>query len=204
MVDLQDKPDDFVALYRTAISDPTGRGVVPMLECDGDTVLAESMVILDYLEDVSPSQLTAEQRARARLFATLFPGRLSSLGILRTEPGSSDELTAVKKLRGDLRAMDQFLDDTPGEGPFLFGAEFSYAEAAAAPFAQRMAIVLPGVRPAHDPRAWIAEDGLSRLSDWLDAVCDRPSCTDTLPPAAELVTSYSKMVERMKAAQASK
>ena len=28
VVDLQDKPDEFVALYRTAISDPNGRGVV--------------------------------------------------------------------------------------------------------------------------------------------------------------------------------
>lgn len=200
MVDLQDKPDDFVSLYRTAISDPNGRGVVPMLECnDGNTVLAESMVILDYLDDISPTSHTAEQKARSRLFAALFPGRLSSFGILKTEPGSDEEAAAVEKLRADLKAMDSFLVDTPNDGPFLFGEEFSYAEAAAAPFAQRLAIVLPGVRPNLQPKVWMEEDGLDRLARWMGAVCERPSCVESLPPPDELVESFSKMVEKMKA-----
>jgi glutathione S-transferase len=202
VVDLQDKPEDFVALYRTAISDPNGRGVVPMIECDdGSTVLAESMVLLDYLDDLHPPSLTLEQRARARLFATLFPGRLSSFGILKCEPGSSEEAAAVEKLRADLKAMDNFLAET-GPGPFLYGEEFSCAEAAAAPFAQRLIHVLPGVRPELDPKAWMANDGLGRLAGWMQAVCERESCVESLPPPAELVESFSKMVERMKAAAA--
>lgn len=200
VVDLQDKPEDFVALYRTAISDPNGRGVVPMLECnDGSTVLAESMVVLDYLDDIHPTSLTPEQRARARLFAALFPGRLSSFGILKCDPGSSEEAAAIEKLRADLKAMNNFLTET-GPGPFLFGDEFSYAEAAAAPFAQRLIHVLPGVRPELDPKAWMADDGLGRLADWMEAVCERESCVESLPPPAELVESFGKMVQRMKAA----
>lgn len=200
VVDLQDKPDDFVALYRTAMSDPNGRGVVPMLECnDGSTVLAESMVLLDYLDDIQPPSLTPEQRARARLFATIFPGRLGSFGILKCDPDSSDESAAVEKLRADLKAMDQFLAET-GPGPFLFGTDFSYAEAAAAPFAQRLIHVLPGIRPKLDPKVWMADDGLLRLATWMEAVCERESCVESLPPPAELVESFSKMVERMKAA----
>lgn len=171
-----------------------------MLECsDGRTILAESMVVLDYLDDVHPPSLTPEQRARARLFATLFPARLSSFGILKSEAGSSDEAEAVNKLRSDLKAMDRFLSDT-GSGPFLFGDEFSYAEAATAPFAQRLIYVLPGIRPELDPKAWMSDDGLDRLARWMEAVCERESCVESLPPPEEVVESYAKMVERMKAA----
>ena len=210
VIDLQAKPDDFISLYKSAVADPKLSAKVPLLEAnDGKAVIAESMVILDYLEDLSPaSQFTAEQKARMRLFANLFPGRLSSFGILKAEPGSEEETAAVDKLREDLRAMDAFLAETTTDsagGPFLFGSDFSYAEAAAAPFAQRLAIILPnlrpaveGGRPALDPKAWMAEDSLTRLSDWMDAVCARPSCVDSLPPPDELCASYSAMVERMK------
>ena len=192
------------------MADPKLSAKVPLLEAsDGKAVIAESMVILDYLEDLSPaSQFTAEQKARMRLFANLFPGRLSSFGILKTEPGSEEETAAVEKLREDLRAMDAFLTETPTDsagGPFLFGSDFTYAESAAAPFAQRLAIILPslrpavdGGRPALDPKAWMAEDSLTRLSGWMEAVCERPSCVDSLPPPDELCASYSAMVERMK------
>jgi len=199
LIDLQNKPDDFVSLHRTAISDPNGRGVVPVLECDdGNTVLAESIVILEYLDDLSPGiETSAEQRARARLFATLFGGRLSSMPILKEELGSEGEAKAVERLRTDLRAMDAFLSAT-GPGPFLF-SEFGYAEAAVAPFAQRLAIVLPGVRPQLSVRAWMEEDQLDRLCGWMDAVCSRSSCVDTLPPPDELVERMQAMAERMKA-----
>jgi len=202
VVDLQNKPEDFVALHRSAISDPNGRGVVPVLECnDGSTVLTESMVLLDYLDDIHPPSLTPEQRARARLFATLFPGRLSSLAILKCDPGSSEEAAAIEKQRTDLQAMDKFLAET-GPGPFLFGDDFSYAEAAAAPFAQRLIHVLPGLRPDLDPKVWMADDGLGRLAGWMEAVCGRESCVESLPPPAELVENFGKRVEKMKAAAA--
>jgi len=203
-VDLQDKPADFVALHRRAMSDPTARGVVPVLEGDDGFALAESMVILDYLEDIVPMEgHTAEQRARMRLFAALFPGRLSSFPILKTEPGSSEEATAVDKLRADLRAMNTFLEET-GPGPFLFGEAFSYAECAAAPFAQRLSIVLPGLRPELSLKAWVHEDGLHRLGTWIESVCARPSCVESLPPPQELCESYGAMVERMKGMAAMK
>lgn len=199
IVDLQDKPDEFVEVHRKALSNPNARGVVPVLEGEGGFVLAESMVILDYLEELAPADgMTAEQRARMRLFAALFPGRLSSFPILKTDPGSDAEAAAVSKLRDDLRAMNAFLQET-GPGPFLFGEAFSYAEFAAAPFAQRLSIVLPGLRPALSLKAWMEEDGLERLVKWMDAVCAQPSCVETLPPPQELCTNYGAMIERMKA-----
>jgi len=199
IVDLQDKPADFVAMHRKAMSDPGARGVVPVLEGDDGFVLAESMVILDYLEELAPvAGQTAEQRARARLFAALFPGRLSSFPILKADSGSDEEAAAVAKLRADLRAMNTFLLESGGAGPFLLGEAFSYAECAAAPFAQRLRLVLAGLRPELDVSAWVEEDKLQRLDAWMDAVCARPSCVESLPPPEELVESYGKMVERMK------
>ena len=184
-------------MYKSASGDENLSAKVPLLESD-DGVLIESMVILEYLEDVAPSTLTPAQRARARLFATLFPGRLSSFGILKADAGSDEEATAVEKLRTDLRAMDAFLSASDEAGPYLHGGEFSYAEYAAAPFAQRLAIVLPGLRPALGLDAWW-ESELPRLAKWMEAVCSRPSCVDSLPPAEEMMDSYTKMVERIKA-----
>ena len=43
-------------------------------------------------------------------------------------------------------------------------------------------------------------EGLGRLADWMEAVCERESCVESLPPPAELVESFGKMVERMKTA----
>ena len=198
VVDLQDKPAQFVAIHRKALSDPDARGVVPVLEGDDDFVLAESMVILDYLEDLAPADgQTAEQRARMRLFAALFPGRLSSFPILKADAGSEEESAAVAKLRSDLRLINTFLEET-GPGPFLLGPSFSYAECAVAPFVQRLVVVLPGLRPELDLKAWVREDGLDRLDAWLDAICSRPSCVDSLPPPQEVVKSYGAMIERMK------
>mmetsp|Transcript_30978 Transcript_30978/g.51342 ORF Transcript_30978/g.51342 Transcript_30978/m.51342 type:complete len:192 (+) Transcript_30978:198-773(+) len=185
-------------MHRRAMSDPDARGVVPVLEGDDGFVLAESMVILDYLEDIAPVESqTAEQRGRMRLFAALFPGRLSSFPILKADPGSDEEAAAVAKLRADLRLINTFLLQT-GPGPFLFGDAFSYAECAAAPFVQRLRVVLPGLRPELDLKVWVREDGLDRLDVWMDAVVTRPSCVNSLPPPQEVVESYGAMVERMK------
>ena len=161
------------------------------------------MVILDYLEEIQPTPgCDAAQRARMRLFATLFPSRLSSFGILKADVGSEEEQAAVATLRKTLKAMNDFLVSSSDErGPFLFGEEFSYAESAAAP-AQRLSIVLPGLRPHLNPMKWMEEDGCERLAAWMEAVCSRPSCVDTLPPADEICDSYGKLVERMKAMSA--
>ena len=60
--------------------------------------------------------------------------------------------------------------------------------------------VLPGLRPELEPTRWLADDGLARLSLWVDAVVARPSCVDTLPPTAELTASYQKLLERFQSA----
>ena len=86
-----------------------------------------------------------------------------------------------------------------GDGPFVLGDTFSFAECATAPFAQRLAAVLPGMRPSLDVSKYMATEKLSHVSRWMTAVCERPSCVETLPPKEELQESYERLMERMKA-----
>ena len=107
VIDLQAKPEAFCDLYQQACTDPGMSAKVPLLETD-DGVLIESMVIVEYLEDQSAEQssLTAAQRARARLFATLFPAWMNWVGVLRAEPNSEEEAAAVAKLREGMRCVN--------------------------------------------------------------------------------------------------
>ena len=203
MVDLQAKPDAFVALYASACGDESMSAKVPILQTAQDGVLIESMVILEYLDDLIDSdKYSAAERARARLWATLVPTWLSWFTILRADAGSEEEASAVAKVREGLRAMDKFLSagaEAAADGPYVLGGDFSLAEAATAPFVMRLMNVLPGLRPELDPAVWLADDGLERLERWTRAVCARPSCVETLPPTTELQASYTKLLERFKA-----
>ena len=92
MVDLQAKPDAFVALYASACGDESMSAKVPILQTAQDGVLIESMVILEYLDDLIDSdKYSAAERARARLWATLVPTWLSWFTILRADAGSEEE-----------------------------------------------------------------------------------------------------------------
>ena len=201
MVDLQNKPTNFTQIYAKALAgDESVRAKVPVLEADG-TVLVESLVILEYLQDRWPvADTSPEQRALARLFAERFSSSVKYVPLLRSEPGSDAEREALEGLVGGLKGLDAFLREfSVGDSPFLLDS-FSLAEEACAPFAQRLCTVLPALRPEHDPRALLETHGLPRLAAWFEAVCARPSCTATLMPAEDLVASFAKMLERMKAA----
>ena len=207
VVDLQNKPTNFTDIYATALAgDDSVRAKVPVLEVDDDgksTVLVESMVILEYLQDRWPlgSETTPEQRAMCRLFADRYSSSISYMPLLRAAPGSSEESEALKTLVAGMKSLDSFLREFgDDEGPFLLGSTFSLAEEATAPFAQRLCTVLPGIRPEHDPLVLLSEHGMTRLLAWLEAVCARPSCVETIPPADELVGGFRKMLERMAAA----
>jgi glutathione S-transferase len=211
MVDLMNKPDNFTALYEAACADEKARAKVPILEVgDNGPILVESLVICEYLYDsiagnnAGEKALTAVQKASARLFTTLCAPKLSFIKILTSEPGSEEESKAVQDLRAGLRDINAYLErHGDPTGPFFFGDSFSVlAEAVLAPFVQRLVAVLPGLRPEFDPLAMMEEDGLTRLATWTKAICERESCIDTIAPKSELVSGYSKMLERMKQATA--
>lgn len=211
-MDLQDKPANFTAVYARAVAteDPTlARAKVPVLEHlgEGSPPLVESLVLCEYLEDRWPimAELTAQQRAAVRLFVDKFNGAMSYATLLRAEEGSVAEAEAKEALTAGMQAMDSYLrayaDD---QGPFFLGDRFSLAEEACAPFALRLWHVLPALRPQHSPTQMLAEHKLERLQAWLEAVVERPSVKATAMTPDEMVQSFAKMMERMKAMAAEK
>mmetsp|Transcript_84971 Transcript_84971/g.140680 ORF Transcript_84971/g.140680 Transcript_84971/m.140680 type:complete len:215 (+) Transcript_84971:239-883(+) len=210
MVDLMDKPANFTDLYSAALANERDRAKVPLVEVsEGGPILVESLVIVEYLHDLaadssSEKALNTMQKANARLFTSLCQPKLGFINILKAEADSEEEAKATEELRAGLREMDSYLQQhADPSGPFFFGESFSVlAEAVLSPFVQRLVTVLPGLRPKVNPLTLMEEDGLSRLATWTQAVVKRESCVSTIPPAEDLVTGYSKLLERMKQAPA--
>lgn len=148
---------------------PTGR--VPALEVDG-TVIPESTVIFEYLEDrfPEPSLRPAEvlDRARARLLA-----RCADLYVLpplqalfgQRDPATRDAKVVEEKL-GEVRAAYDLVEGFLVPGPYAVGAKLSIADCTLFPisfFATRLLPLLGDKDP-------LAER--PKLSAWWGAVLE--------------------------------
>ena len=81
LIDLQNKPDDFLNLYSRANPIPNARAKVPVLEVvsedesERNVVITESLVVADYVAESFPDAglipATSEGRATMRLFSEL-------------------------------------------------------------------------------------------------------------------------------------
>ena len=113
-------------------------GKMPALQLDDGTVIPESEIILEYLEDAFPGAplrpASAEDRARARLISRMIdlylmvPG-LSLFG--QMNPATRDQAAvdaAVAKIRDSLAHIEAFM----GPGPFAIAADFTTADCALA------------------------------------------------------------------------
>jgi len=224
-VDLQDKPQDFVDLYRRSNPLPGARAKVPLLhvvesEAGGskpaESVLCESLIVAEFVAErfgggggqdggsglggLLPPVLV--DRARSRLFTELCGSAFSYFPLLRAK---GDKLeTSLETYKEGLIGVDAFLAEVgDDEGPFLLGRRFSLAECSAAPFLQRACTILPefmgsGGRPVH-PIEVCDELGLVRLRRWIEAVLERPSVESTGVPKDEMIRSTQKMLERFAA-----
>ena len=89
-VDLQNKSDEFLELYKKANPLPGARAKVPLLQVGDDTFLCESMVVTEYIAEVYSSPLLPEaskDRARMRLFVELCGSTFSYFPLLRAKQG---------------------------------------------------------------------------------------------------------------------
>jgi len=206
-VDLQDKPDNFTAVYAKAVATDNpalARAKVPVLEHLDESAppLVESLVLCEYLEDRWPqmAEQSAEQRAAVRLFVDKFSSAISYVALLRAEEGSEAEAEAKQALQAGMASMDAFLVAyADSAGPFFLGDRFSLAEEACAPFALRFWHVLPAMKPQCDPKVMLDELQLPRLQAWLEAVVERPSVKATAMAPDAMVSSYAAMMARMRA-----
>ncbi len=140
-------------------------GKMPAMDIDGRG-LAESMVLLDYLEDAYPNPAllppSAFERAQSRLLGRIVDLYVTPQGrayFTNMNPATrkADEVAAgTEAYRKSLAQLEHFM----GRGPYAVGDKLGYADIAMLPCLQMMALVA-GACGVVDPY-----DGLPRLADW--------------------------------------
>jgi len=123
-IDLSNKPDWFLKLS------PLGK--VPLLLVDNETVLFESAVIAEYINDITGGDLLASDalaRSRQRAWIEFASTTIGSIGKLYT----ARDKDAFDSARAALSDKWQTLEDNLGDGPYFSGENFSLVDAAFAP-----------------------------------------------------------------------
>jgi glutathione S-transferase len=161
VVDLSKKPDWFKAMS------PLGK--VPLLVVDDDTVLFESAVICEYLEETQPGpRLHPEdpaERARHRAWVEFASATLNVIAGLY---GAGDEAGYQAKI-ADLAAKMAWLEGALGGGPYFAGERFSLVDAAFGPvfrYFDTFETVLPPLG---------VFDTTPKVRVWRQALAARPS-----------------------------
>lgn len=174
-IDLKSKPNWFLELY------PAGSVPVFVIKEheheDKPTVLYESLVLIDFVEDFwgerGPSLLprSASERAAARIVISRFDSKLVPLyyGLLR-----SPDKAAAKTAAADLRKELAWLQDRmKGDGPFFLGQEFTSVDAAILPWLLRDFVI-------QHYRGYDLFSGLDRLRTYVDGVRKESVVMDTM------------------------
>ncbi len=128
-IDVYDPPEWFLKLS------PTGK--VPILQVEG-TVLFESAVISEYLDEVYPPALhpanpihKAQNRAWMEFTSPMYMSTFHLM--MATDKETAD--TAIEELNKNLAGLDKAMENTP----WFNGADFSLMDISAAPLFTRLA-----------------------------------------------------------------
>ena len=206
LVDLQNKSEEFLDLYKRANPLENARAKVPLLQVGDDFWICESLVVSEYIAETHPGSSLLpnrpEDRAIMRLFYELCASTFSSyFPILRAD----DKKSALTTFQEGLVNANSFLAHHQQNcGPFLFGSQFSLAECNLAPFVQRCCTILPALTGAAgdsvvDPLEICDQLKLSHLKSWIEAVLEHPSVVTTGVPKNDMIESTTRMLERFAA-----
>lgn len=166
-VDLAAPPEWFKAVS------PFGK--VPVLRVDDRTVLFESAVINEYLDEITPGSLLPDDpvaRALCRSWIAFGGECLTDTFKLLT---AADE-DAFEEVQDDLREHLERLEGVVDpRGPYFGGESFSLVDTAYAPLFVRLGIVeeLTGVSML---------DGLERMTAWSRVLCALPAVQQAQAP----------------------
>lgn len=185
-VDLDDPPGWFKEIS------PFGK--VPLLRVDNDTVIFESAVINEFLDEITPGQLHPAdplQRALNRSWIE-FGGNCCGLTFqLMVAPDQQSYEAIVEELSDNLKRVEQVLCD----GPFFNGADFSLIDAAYAPIFIRLDIFreLFGLQLI---------ESMPKLSDWQAHLLKMPAVQKARVPELpdlfrDLIVSRNAYVEAL-------
>lgn len=204
-VNLQDKPEDFKALYASINPDPDASAKVPII-IDGDKKVIESLIIPEYLDAKYPASGTKllpedpEELAHVRLFADLFGSKWCPLVTksLKTETKAEVEDVKAQWLK-TLKVIDGFLKQYGSEegGSFLLGARYTFADLVATPFVRRGLLTPAHYRGIHLKQI-AKENGLDRVNRWMDAIMERDSLKQTGPADEVLIEGAKRYLAAFK------
>ena len=165
-VELADKPEWFLDLS------PLGK--VPLLKVGEETVIFESSVICEYLEETQPLPLHPAdplERARHRAWMEFGSAILSDIWGFET----AKEAAAAERKAADLAAKFRRLEASLGRGPYFAGRHFSLVDA----------VIAPAFR-YFDLFDAIADFGIfaetPKVRAWRAALAERPSVREAVVP----------------------
>lgn len=175
-IELDNKPDWFLKLS------PLGR--VPVLQVD-DTVLFESAVINEYLDEVNPPSLHPAdplRKAQNRAWIEFGSALLGDQYQLMHSADAADYQRRSEVIAAKLSQLEAQL----GEGPYFNGPAFSLVDTAYAPLLMRFAIA--------------EEHGLPALLQgkvraWSEALLARPDVQNSVVP--EFSALYVEMLKKL-------
>lgn len=175
-INLKEPPEWFKAIS------PLGK--VPLLKVD-DTVLFESAVIMEYLDEVNPPSLHPAdplRKAHNRAWIEFASGLLA--GQYNLTMTAQDE-TAFNCQRDELRTRLKQLEQQIA-GPLFNGEEFALVDAAFAPYFMRLEL-LEGWRPLG------LLQGLPKVTEWARRLLERPAVQQSV--VQEFAELYRKHIQ---------
>jgi glutathione S-transferase len=169
-IDLANKPDWFLEIS------PLGK--VPLLKIEHEdgsvSVIFESAVILEYLDETLPNPLhpaDALERARHRGWIEYGSVILNRIGRFYSTPGP----TALANEAKELTAMFARIETQLGDGPWFSGEKFSQVDAVYGPIFRYFDVI-----------DRIGDFGIltckPRLAAWRKALAQRPSVREAVTP----------------------
>lgn len=150
---------------------PTGK--VPMLIVDDSTVLFESAVINEYLDEISPPRLLPETplaRAQERAWIAFLSDLMMAYHRWATAPTEE----AFHQARDEAARGLERLEKQCAAGPCFSGADFSLLDATAAPLLMRYDLL-------RDPDSPWQPESFPRLSRWWNHVAQMPAVRESVP-----------------------
>ncbi len=168
-----------------------GTTALPVLETADGRIIKESMVILDYLEDVYPERPVAQRdpyrRAVENMLARM-DGEFLTQGytwVMNQDPGHRAALR--EGMLQQYALLNDFLLEHAAAGPFLF-EEFGWAEAVFTPFFQRFWFL-----EYYEDFELPMEARYARVRAWVDACLAHPAAQQvTKEEVVKLYYDYAK------------
>jgi glutathione S-transferase len=190
-IDLNHKPDDFLAL--------SPHGKVPVL-IYGDDRIWESAIINEYLEEMFPTPALMPQepglRALVRIWVdfanTRFTTAFYKLLLAQTSEAQADWRDEMSR---HLRFIEQRgLQELSAEGPYWLGDRFSLLDLTYYPWFERWAAL-------EHYRGLSLPDDCQRLKRWWQAVSDRPAIQATAQSPTYHIEQYARYASNTAAGQ---